>query len=85
MLKEGNTMGTIFKYSAALLTIMLVCPGFVRAASKPPAVGDQLPEFTLPVPKNDEQQKYLGLAGKESFKISEIKAEVVIIEIFNMY
>ena len=85
MLKEGIIMGTIFKYSAAFLTIMLICTGFARAASKPPAVGDQLAEFTLPVPKNDKHQKYLGLAGKESFKIADIKAEVVIIEIFNMY
>jgi hypothetical protein len=53
--------------------------------SQPPAVGGKLPEFTLSVPKNDEHQEYLGLAGKESFKISEISAEVVIIEIFSMY
>jgi hypothetical protein len=48
-------------------------------------VGGQLPEFKLPVPKSDEHQEYLGLAGRESFKISEISAEVVIIEIFSMY
>jgi hypothetical protein len=48
-------------------------------------VGGQLPEFTLPVPKSDEHQEYLGLAGKDAFKIAEISAEVVIIEIFSMY
>jgi hypothetical protein len=78
-------MGTTLKYFAAFITIMLVFAGFAGAASKPPAVGGQLPEFTLPVPKSDEHQKYLGLAGKESFKISEIRADVVIIEIFSMY
>jgi hypothetical protein len=78
-------MGKILKYFAAFFGVLLVSAGFAWADSKPPAVGDQLPEFTLPVPKSDEHQKYLGLAGKKSFKISEISADVVIIEIFSMY
>jgi hypothetical protein len=78
-------MGTILKYLAAFVGVLLVSAGFAWADSKPPAVGGQLPEFTLPVPKSDEHQKYLGLAGKESFKISDISADVVIIEIFSMY
>ena len=78
-------MGTINKYLAIFLGILLVAAGFALAASQPPAVGGQLPEFTLSVPKSDEHREYLGLAGKESFKISEINAEVVIIEIFSMY
>ena len=78
-------MGTISKYLAIFLGVLLVSAGFVRAASQPPAVGGQLPEFTLPVPKNDEHQEYLGLAGKDDFKITEISAEVIIIEIFSMY
>jgi len=78
-------MGTIYKYLAVFLGVLLVSGGFAWADSQPPAVGGVLPEFTLPVPKSDAHQKYLGLAGKESFKISEISAEVVIIEIFSMY
>ena len=78
-------MGAIFKYLAVFLGVLLVSAGFARADSQPPAVGGKLPEFTLPVPKSDEHQEYLGLAGKESFKISEISAEVVILEIFSMY
>ena len=78
-------MGTILKYLAAFVGVLLVSAGFAWADSKPTAVGGQLPEFTLPVPKSDEHQKYLGLAGKESFKISDISADVVIIEIFSMY
>ena len=78
-------MGTIFKYLAVFLGIMLVSAVFAAADSQPPAVGGKLPEFTLSVPKSNEHQEYLGLAGKESFKIPEISAEVVIIEIFSMY
>ena len=78
-------MGKIFAYLAVFFGVVLVTAGFAVADSQPPAVGGQLPEFTLPVPKSDAHQEYLGLAGKESFKISEISAEVVIIEIFSMY
>ncbi|MGD8741456.1 MAG: hypothetical protein PVG34_14155 [Desulfobacterales bacterium] len=78
-------MGAIFKYLTVFFGLLLVSPGFSWADSQPPAVGGVLPEFTLPVPKGDEYQKYLGLAGKESFKIPEISADVVIIEIFSMY
>jgi hypothetical protein len=78
-------MGTIYKYLAVFLGVLLISGGFAWADSQPPAVGGVLPEFTLPVPQSDEHQKYLGLAGKESFKISEISADVVIVEIFSMY
>ena len=78
-------MGTIYKYLAIFLGVLLVSAGVAPATSQPPAVGGQLPEFTLPVPKSDEHQEYLGLAGKDAFKITEISAEVIIIEIFSMY
>ena len=44
-----------------------------------------LPEIVLSVPANQDLQKYLGLSGKKTFTIPEIKTEVVIIEIFSMY
>jgi len=78
-------MGTILKYLAVFIAALLVCAGFSGAGSQPPAVGSVLPEFTLPVPQSEDQQQYLGVAGKGSFAIPEIKAEVVIIEIFSMY
>ena len=78
-------MGTIFKNLAVFLGVLLISAGFALADSQPPAVGGKLPEFTLLVPKSNEHQEYLGLSGKASFKIPEISAEVVIIEIFSMY
>jgi thiol-disulfide isomerase/thioredoxin len=45
-----------------------------------------LPDFTLAVPDNPGYRGYLGLSkGNNTFKIPEIKATVVIIEIFSMY
>jgi hypothetical protein len=61
------------------------CAGFSWADSQPPAVGGVLPEFALPVPKSLEHQDYLGIGGKEAFSIPEIRADIVIIEIFSMY
>ena len=78
-------MGAIFRYLAGFLGILAVCVGFSWADSQPPAVGGVLPEFTLPVPKSDEHQDYLGVGGKDAFSVPEIRADVVIIEIFSMY
>ena len=57
----------------------------VAAESQPPAVGGVLPDFVLAVPDDPEQQQYLGITGKDAFRITDIKAQVVILEIFNMY
>jgi hypothetical protein len=57
----------------------------VIAAPQPPAVGGRLPDIRLEVPQETEHQLYLGVDGKQTFAIPEIKAEVVLIEIFSMY
>jgi len=55
-------------------------------ASNAPIVGSQLPETTLPIPDNPDERHYLGLTGKgSSFRIPQIKAKVVVVEIFSMY
>ena len=78
-------MGTILKFLSVFFFVLLISAGISLADSQPPAVGGALPEFALPVPKADEHQRYLGVVGKDFFTIPEIKAEVVIIEIFSMY
>ena len=54
-------------------------------AGTPPATGETLPSFELEVPKKDEFREYLGLSGTGQFTVPQIEAQVVIIEIFNMY
>ena len=73
------------KIMLAVATCLYLTGGPVGAASKPPAVGGKLPEITLAAPQNAELQLYLGVGGKQTFAIPEIKAEVVLIEIFSMY
>ena len=51
----------------------------------PPPVGGMLPELTLDVPKDGAEKTYLGLSGAGVFKIPQIRAKTVIIEILSMY
>src|SRR4030066_2269431 len=55
------------------------------SANKPPEKGEVLPVMNLPIPKNPDEKNYLGISGSGLFKIPQIKAKVVIIEIFSMY
>ena len=57
----------------------------VLTADKPPEKGEVLPLINLPVPKNSEERNYLGLSGSGLFKIPQIKARAVIVELFSMY
>lgn len=57
----------------------------VAADKKILAVGGQLPATSLTTPKDQFLRDYLGLNNKESFSLSEIKSEILIIEIFSMY
>ena len=66
-----------------VLLITLVSP--VLTANKPPEKGETLHVFNLPIPKNPAEKAYLGLSGDGVFKIPQIKAKVVIVEIYSMY
>ncbi len=78
-------MRFIIKFIIALILCLLAFVGFAVAEIKPPAKGGILPEIVLSAPENPELQRYLGVTGKKTFTIPEIKAEVVLIEIFSMY
>jgi len=72
-----------------LFTVMIIfligLIGTALAATEPPSKGNVLPAINLPVPKNPDEKTYLGLSGSGFFKIPQIKASAVIIEIFSMY
>ena len=58
----------------------------VQAA--PPAVGGQLPDFSLSLPKETADKNYLNISGSffsGSFRIPQIRANVVILQVFSMY
>jgi thiol-disulfide isomerase/thioredoxin len=67
----------------ALVLVILAAPAV--ALAEPPSKGGPLPSIVLPVPKSAEERTYLGLSGSGTFKIPQIRADVVIVEIFSMY
>jgi peroxiredoxin len=68
---------------AAFWAALLV--SVVLANAAPPQPNSPLPDFKLPVPEQAADKDYLGLTATGSFTIAQIKAQVVIIEIFSMY
>jgi hypothetical protein len=82
MLKE------LEKLSSLLFLFVIYCflsQSPALAAEQPPSVGGALPPIKLVVPHDAQAKSYLGLSGGKYFAIPDIKAQVVIIEIFNMY
>jgi peroxiredoxin len=64
---------------------MILCGPAAGRAAGPPPVGGQLPDFTLGAPKDATGKTYLGLSGSGAFKIPQIRAKTVVVEIFSMY
>jgi peroxiredoxin len=83
-MKRKLLLGLLF---VALLTGL---PIYLQAA-EPPEVGQSFPDFQLPIPKENTDKGYLGLTGGffpfggGSFKVPQLKAQVVIFQIFSMY
>jgi hypothetical protein len=75
------------KTMPALLVWVMVAllPLPAMATKTPPPEGGVLPEIVLPVPEQPAQRDYLGLSDSGTFRIPDIKARIVIIEIFSMY
>ena len=74
-----NVMGICI--SAFLLLFFIQTS--LYASAKPIKEGDPFPKIILPIPKDPAYQKYLGLSGTGTFQIKDIKAEVVLIQIFH--
>jgi peroxiredoxin len=58
---------------------------FSLAAGNPPASGDALATMKLPHPANPDERKYLGVSGKGFFRIPQVKADIIVMEIFSLY
>jgi len=68
-----------------IIAMYFICFSLPAQAVVCPEKGDSFPELKLPVPENAAEKNYLGLQGKGSFKVSQIKSDAVIVEIFSMY
>jgi thiol-disulfide isomerase/thioredoxin len=70
---------------SVFLMMLILATAIGAAENSPPKVGSVFPEIELLKPNNPDQLKYLGLSGSGFFKVQQVKSDVVIIEIFNMY
>lgn len=75
----------IFLSVASLLIFCLIFGSPSFSANLPPEKGGRLPPIKLPIPKDPEEKRYLGLSGSGFFRVPQIKTKVVIIEIFSIY
>lgn len=77
------------KRKISLLTfvvIMLFASSSIFASGNiTPQVGSTFPAIEFPKPNDSRHLNYLGLSGSGNFKINQIKADVLIVEIFSMY
>lgn len=74
----------------ALLIMGVVMTSPVGADSgggpaKIPVAGKRLPEIELTAPQDPQHIRYLDLKSEDRFKVSRLKADVLIIQIFSMY
>lgn len=77
-MKHMRMIGTI-------LVCLLLLPIFLRAEPAPPAEGGKIPDIRLAIPTDPGYRTYLGIQGEGTFSLPQIKASVVIVEIFSMY
>ena len=69
-----------------IIVLMLAVGSAISVAeTHPPQAGGVLPKIVLPVPAEPLHREYLGLNATGTFTIPQIKADIVIIEIFSMY
>jgi peroxiredoxin len=64
------------------MCVLAFQPGF--ASATPLEAGAVLPEINLVAPKATIEQEYLGVSGGDSFKVTDIKADLVIVEVFGV-
>ena len=66
-------------------SILVSLSGHLAYAGKGISAGMSLPQFDLNAPDSEEAAEYLELKNPESFRISQIPAKLVFIEIFSLY
>lgn len=76
---------------AKFLWLVMLC--FCQVLANGTAVADSSaikdngpwPDFSLPVPGDAGQRRYLGLTQKTSFSVDEIASDFIIVQIYSMY
>lgn len=71
--------------ACAVIAFFFTLSATTFAANPQPVKGGKLPVISLPIPKDPNDKMYLGLSGEGFFGINQIRAEALLINIFNLY
>ena len=83
--KGGGIMKKSIRVWIVLALLLSGKSGMGWAGEPIPQPGDTMPVIRLPDPKAANHLQYLGIKAGSRFALTEIKGEVLIIQIFNMY
>lgn len=78
-------MNKTLRYLVVMFLLSLVFSGPGFAVDSTLIKGTTLPAIRLPIPGDSDEKIYLGLSGEGFFEISQIKAQGVLLKIFNIY
>jgi peroxiredoxin len=59
--------------------------GLPAQGKKPIKKGESFPEIALKTPSQAKDRSYLGISDGDQFKVKDLKAEVILVEIFDVY
>jgi peroxiredoxin len=81
---KGGYMKRI-TFALTALSVFVFFIHSIHAAERTPVKGESFPGITLQKPENTSELDYLALKGKGPFQLSQVKADLLIIEIYSMY
>lgn len=67
-----------------MLCLLLIMSQVLALAARRIDMGDRFPEIELPQPQLDDERVYLGLASGETFTLSRVGGDVVLVEMLNV-
>lgn len=78
-------MKKVLAYPFLFLICLFLMVRTIQASDHIPLSGESFPDVFITAPEKLSDMDYLGLTGTRSFKVSQIKGDLVILEIFSMY
>jgi peroxiredoxin len=85
---DEQTMKKVSRILVILIQVLVLSFSLlkpVEAVNRAPLKGEAFPSIKLPTPKDIDEKRYLGLPETGSFRVFQVKAKVVIIEIYSLY
>jgi thiol-disulfide isomerase/thioredoxin len=82
---KKKSSSVVFSLFIVVVAFLFLCASVGTAVKSVSADSAGLSTIELPIPESEGEKEYLGLTGNGNFKIGQIKARVLIIEVFSFY